>query len=56
MVSFLLTSLLIELTPGPNMAWLATVALAKGRRPARRRLALGLVVSAPCFLRSTRSV
>lgn len=32
--SFLLTSLLIELTPGPNMAWLAAVALSKGRRPA----------------------
>ena len=34
MLSFLLASLLIELTPGPNMAWLASVALAKGRRPA----------------------
>jgi threonine/homoserine/homoserine lactone efflux protein len=34
MISFLLTSLLIELTPGPNMAWLAALALAKGRRPA----------------------
>jgi threonine/homoserine/homoserine lactone efflux protein len=31
---FLLTSLLIELTPGPNMAWLAALALSKGRRPA----------------------
>jgi threonine/homoserine/homoserine lactone efflux protein len=30
----MLTSLLIELTPGPNMAWLAAVALSKGRRPA----------------------
>jgi threonine/homoserine/homoserine lactone efflux protein len=34
MPEFLLTSLLIELTPGPNMAWLAALALAKGRRPA----------------------
>jgi threonine/homoserine/homoserine lactone efflux protein len=34
MLSFLLTSLLIELTPGPNMAWLAALALAKGRRAA----------------------
>jgi threonine/homoserine/homoserine lactone efflux protein len=34
MLSFLLTALLIELTPGPNMAWLAALALAKGRRPA----------------------
>lgn len=32
--SFLLASLLIELTPGPNMAWLAALALSKGRRPA----------------------
>lgn len=28
---FLLASLLIELTPGPNMAWLASVALQRGR-------------------------
>jgi threonine/homoserine/homoserine lactone efflux protein len=34
MLSFLLTSLLIELTPGPNMAWLAALALSRGRRPA----------------------
>lgn len=34
MLSFLLTAFLIELTPGPNMAWLAALALAKGRRPA----------------------
>jgi threonine/homoserine/homoserine lactone efflux protein len=34
MLSFLITSFLIELTPGPNMAWLAALALAKGRRPA----------------------
>jgi threonine/homoserine/homoserine lactone efflux protein len=31
---FLLTSFLIELTPGPNMAWLAAMALSKGRKPA----------------------
>lgn len=34
MLSFLVASLLIELTPGPNMAWLAAVALSRGRRAA----------------------
>jgi threonine/homoserine/homoserine lactone efflux protein len=34
MLSFILTSFLIELTPGPNMAWLAALALSKGRRTA----------------------
>ncbi|MGL4240196.1 MAG: LysE family translocator [Beijerinckiaceae bacterium] len=34
MLSFIVTSFLIELTPGPNMAWLAALALAKGKRPA----------------------
>jgi len=32
MASFALTSLLIELTPGPNMTYLALVAASKGRR------------------------
>lgn len=32
--AFALTSFLIELTPGPNMTYLALVALAEGRRPA----------------------
>lgn len=31
-LSFALTALLIELTPGPNMAWLAALSLAEGRR------------------------
>ncbi|MGL4636804.1 MAG: LysE family translocator [Beijerinckiaceae bacterium] len=31
---FLLTSVLIELTPGPNMAYLAALAMARGRKPA----------------------
>jgi threonine/homoserine/homoserine lactone efflux protein len=31
-LEFALTALLIELTPGPNMAWLAALALAEGRR------------------------
>lgn len=31
---FLLTALLIELTPGPNMAWLALTAASEGRRAA----------------------
>jgi threonine/homoserine/homoserine lactone efflux protein len=30
--AFALTSLLVELTPGPNMAWLALLAAAEGRR------------------------
>jgi threonine/homoserine/homoserine lactone efflux protein len=44
---FLLTSLIIELTPGPNMAWLAATALAKGRGPALAAVAgvsLGLAL------------
>jgi threonine/homoserine/homoserine lactone efflux protein len=48
MLAFALTSLLIELTPGPNMAYLATVALAQGRRPALMAVAgvaLGLALS-----------
>ncbi len=43
----MVTSLLIELTPGPNMAWLAAVALSKGRRPALMAVAgvaLGLLI------------
>ena len=31
-VEFFIASLLIELTPGPNMAYLAAVALRQGRR------------------------
>jgi threonine/homoserine/homoserine lactone efflux protein len=31
LVTFLLTVLLLELTPGPNMAYLATLALSRGR-------------------------
>ncbi len=31
--AFALASALIELTPGPNMAWLVLVTLAEGRRP-----------------------
>jgi threonine/homoserine/homoserine lactone efflux protein len=44
---FTLTSVVIELTPGPNMAWLAVVAAAEGRRPgyaAVAGVALGLLV------------
>jgi threonine/homoserine/homoserine lactone efflux protein len=32
LAEFALASLLIELTPGPNMAWLAALALVEGRR------------------------
>lgn len=44
---FALTSLLIELTPGPNMAWLALLAATEGRRKgyaAVAGVALGLAV------------
>lgn len=45
--AFVLTSVLIELTPGPNMAWLALVAATEGRRPgfaAVAGVALGLLL------------
>jgi threonine/homoserine/homoserine lactone efflux protein len=45
--AFALTSLIVELTPGPNMAWLALVAAAEGRRKgyaAVAGVALGLAV------------
>ena len=45
--AFVLASTLIELTPGPNMAWLAMVAATEGRRPgfaAVGGVALGLAV------------
>lgn len=45
--AFVLASTLIELTPGPNMAWLALVAATEGRRPgyaAVAGVALGLSV------------
>lgn len=45
--SFLLAALLIELTPGPNMAWLALTAATEGRRAgfaAVAGIALGLGV------------
>jgi threonine/homoserine/homoserine lactone efflux protein len=32
-ITFAVTATLIELTPGPNMAWLAIVAATEGRRP-----------------------
>lgn len=32
LASFVLTAFLIELTPGPNMAWLAALTLSEGRR------------------------
>jgi threonine/homoserine/homoserine lactone efflux protein len=45
--AFVLASILIELTPGPNMAWLAMVAASEGRRPgfaAVAGVALGLTL------------
>lgn len=47
LLSFALASLLIELTPGPNMTWLALVAAGEGRRrgyAAVAGVALGLAV------------
>ena len=47
LAAFALTSLLIELTPGPNMAYLALIAATEGRRPgyaAVGGVALGLTV------------
>jgi threonine/homoserine/homoserine lactone efflux protein len=49
MVEFILAVLLLELTPGPNMAYLATLAVAKGRAAglyATLGVALGLSVHA----------
>jgi threonine/homoserine/homoserine lactone efflux protein len=46
---FLLTTLLIELTPGPNMAWLAVTSASQGRRSAFAAvvgIALGLALLA----------
>ena len=34
MLAFLLASLLIELTPGPNMTWLAALGASRGRAAA----------------------
>ncbi|MGB3313030.1 MAG: LysE family translocator [Albidovulum sp.] len=47
LAAFILTSAVIELTPGPNMAWLAIVAATEGRRPgfaAVAGVALGLAI------------
>lgn len=48
-VGFAFAILLIELTPGPNMAWLAALSLSQGRRAgllACAGIALGLLVNA----------
>ncbi|MEZ5778758.1 MAG: LysE family translocator [Paracoccaceae bacterium] len=47
LAAFIIASTLIELTPGPNMAWLSIVAATEGRRPgyaAVAGVALGLAV------------
>ncbi len=47
--SFVLASILIELTPGPNMTWLAVLGAARGRATALAAvagIALGLAISA----------
>jgi threonine/homoserine/homoserine lactone efflux protein len=49
LLSFLLTSLVLEVTPGPNMAWLALLTATAGRRAGLAALAgitLGLAVQA----------
>lgn len=46
---FALAVLLVELTPGPNMAWLASLSLSRGRRAglvATAGVALGLIINA----------
>ena len=35
---FVVAALLLELTPGPNMAYLATLSLTRGRLPALSQL------------------
>jgi threonine/homoserine/homoserine lactone efflux protein len=48
MISFVLASILIELTPGPNMTWLAVLGATKGRTAALAAVAgicLGLTIA-----------
>ena len=47
-VSFFLTSLLIEMTPGPNMTYLALVSASEGRRAGFAAVA-GVAVEASGF-------
>jgi threonine/homoserine/homoserine lactone efflux protein len=52
--AFLLTALLIELTPGPNMAWLALTGVSAGKRAALAAtlgiaIGLGIVALAAAF-------
>ncbi len=54
LAAFVLAAALIELTPGPNMTWLALVAVSEGRRPgfaavAGVALGLALVGAAAAF-------
>ncbi len=47
--SFVITAIIIELTPGPNMTWLAVLGANKGRGPALAAvagIALGLAIAA----------
>lgn len=49
LVSFLIASILIELTPGPNMTWLAVLGASRGRATALAAVAgicLGLAIAA----------
>lgn len=47
--AFALTMALIELTPGPNLAWLALLAASRGRRSAARAIA-GVTVGLSAWL------
>lgn len=49
LLGFMITALIIELTPGPNMAWLVMLSLGEGRRAgymASAGIALGLLLIA----------
>ena len=59
LAGFALAVLLIELTPGPNMAWLVTLTLAEGRRAglgAITGIALGLAANALLSVLAARAI
>lgn len=59
LLGFALAVLIVELTPGPNMAWLATLTLAEGRRAGLAAVAgitLGLAANAALSVFAARLV
>jgi hypothetical protein len=52
--SFLLTALLVELTPGPNMAWLALHSASQGRRARALRHCNGVDRTTSCVTDGSR--